>query len=101
MLVKVFCDMKTIEPQNINKVTSSGVKWISVFTLLNIIVNPVMLIFLSGFLEPGEFGLHSILAVIITLANALSQFGIAQAIIQKEEVTNKELSSLFWGNCND
>lgn len=83
---------------NIRKDTISGFKWVSVFTLLNVILNPIVLIVLSYFLSTDEFGRRSIITIILGLGTALTQFGVAQAIIQKEKVTNKELSSLLWAS---
>lgn len=81
---------------NIRKETISGFKWVSIFTIMNMIFNPLVLIVLSYFLSTDEFGRRSIVTIILGLGTALTQFGVAQAIIQKEKVTNKELSSLMW-----
>ncbi|NER44766.1 oligosaccharide flippase family protein [Bacillus megaterium NBRC 15308 = ATCC 14581] len=46
-------------------------------------------------MTPTELGERSIVMVIVGLSATLTQFGIAQAIISREEVLDEELDTLF------
>ncbi len=77
-----------------NKILSSF-KWMGAYSILNAILTPVTLAILVLFLTPTELGERSIVMVIVGLSATLTQFGIAQAIISREEVLDEELDTLF------
>jgi teichuronic acid exporter len=56
-------------------------------------------ILLARMLSPKEFGLVGMVTVIIALLTSFSELGLVTSIIQKKEVTQQELSSVFWVNC--
>lgn len=55
-------------------------------------------IFLARLLSPHEFGLVGMVTVLVTLLTALSELGLVTSIIQKKEIDQEELSSVFWVN---
>lgn len=75
-----------------------GAKWTSASTAIVTILQLVQLTFLSRLLDAAAFGLMSMVMVIVGLAQAFSDMGISNALIQKQEVTKKQLSSLYWIN---
>ena len=49
-------------------------------------------------LTPADFGLMGIIMVVIGFAQTFSDMGISNAIIHRQDTTNKQLSSLYWLN---
>jgi O-antigen/teichoic acid export membrane protein len=78
--------------------TVSSVKWTTLQTAIVGIIGPVTLIIKAKFLTPEEFAYLAIITIIIGLFHLLESFGISQAIIQRDAITNKESSSLFFFN---
>jgi PST family polysaccharide transporter len=54
---------------------------------------------LARLLMPDDFGLVSIIAALTSFAPMLIDFGMADATIQKRQITEGQVSSLFWINC--
>lgn len=52
----------------------------------------------ARFLSPGEFGYMAVILIIIGLCQLMESFGISQAIIQKDEISVRESSTLFYFN---
>lgn len=52
----------------------------------------------AHFLSPKIIGLMAIINLVIMFANAFMDIGISNAIIQKKNVTENQLSSLYWIN---
>ncbi|MGM0612993.1 MAG: lipopolysaccharide biosynthesis protein [Bacteroidota bacterium] len=82
----------------LQKQAISGIKWTTLQTFISAITGPVLLWIKTQFLSPEEFGLISIILIVIGLVKLLETFGISQAIIQKDEVSEKESSTLFFFN---
>lgn len=76
----------------------SGIKWTTFQTGVLGITGPLMLIIKARFLSPEAFGYIAIILMIIGLFHMLESVGISQAIIQKDEITVQESSSLFYFN---
>lgn len=55
-----------------------------------------MSILLARLLTPKEFGLMGMITVLSVLLTSLSEFGLFSSLIQKKEVSQRELSSVFW-----
>ena len=53
---------------------------------------------LARFLDPADFGLMAIMMVVIGFSQAFQDMGISQAIIQRQNITHTQLSSLYWLN---
>jgi len=53
---------------------------------------------LARFLDPADFGLMAIMMVVIGFSQAFQDMGISQAIIQRQDITHTQLSSLYWLN---
>jgi len=51
---------------------------------------------LANILTPKEFGLLGMVSVIIVMLNTLLEFGLFSSLIQKKDVSQKDLSSVFW-----
>lgn len=58
----------------------------------------LQLAILARFLDPSDFGLMAILMVIIGFSQAFMDMGVSSAIIQRQNITHSQLSSLYWLN---
>ena len=83
---------------SLQKITISSVKWTTVQTVIVGIIGPISLVIKSRFLSPEEFAYVAIISIIISLFHLLESFGISQAIIQRDNITQQESSSLFFFN---
>ena len=78
--------------------TISGAKWSAIATVIIISLGLVQMTVLARIVDNHEFGLLTISLVIIALADTLSDFGIANSIIQRKEISHLELTTLYWLN---
>lgn len=74
------------------------------FTLAISLIKAVLLVatttVMARLIPPDEFGVIALAMPILFVASSLSQMGLTQAIAQKEEMTHKLASDLFWlGMC--
>ena len=58
----------------------------------------IALITFSHLLTPRDIGLIAMLAVFMMLGELIRDFGLSQAAIQSEELTNRQANNLFWIN---
>lgn len=76
----------------------SGVKWngvsVGFVTGLSFITTAI----LARLLSPSDFGMMGMIMVVIGFAQAFSDMGLSNAIIQRQDVPENHLSSFFWVN---
>lgn len=77
---------------------SSGVKWTTLSSLTNTIIQFLLVIVLARLLNPTDFGLVAIVNIVIGFAQLFSDAGISAAIIHHRHVSSEQLSSLYWLN---
>jgi len=53
---------------------------------------------LARLLEPRDFGLVGMVTAVTGILNLLRDFGLSTAAVQRDSVTNQEMSNLFWIN---
>ena len=58
----------------------------------------VVQIFLARLLAPDQFGLIAMVAVFMTLSSIVADAGFSQALVQRKEVGDKEISTVFYFN---
>ncbi|MCX5833099.1 MAG: MOP flippase family protein [Deltaproteobacteria bacterium] len=78
--------------------TLSGIAWNAASRVLNIGLQFVITIFLARLLTPADFGLVGMVIVFTGFAHVLSDPGFASALIQKRDIEESHLSSVFWLN---
>lgn len=66
--------------------TISGAKWSAIATVIIIGLGLVQMTVLARIIDNHQFGLLTVSLVIIALADTLSDFGIANSIIQRKTV---------------
>ena len=80
------------------KSISYGVKWNGIgkaTTQISVILGSL---FLSRVLLPEDFGTVAMVTIIYSYAVLFLDMGFTHALIQKKQITNNELSSVFWLN---
>ena len=75
-----------------------GALWSFLELFLSKSATTLFTIFLATLLVPKDFGLIAIIAVVFELSYVLVNAGFTQALIRSKEVSDKELSTAFWGN---
>lgn len=75
-----------------------GMKWTASSTLINTILQLGQYVVLARLLSPNDFGLMGMIIVIISFAQVFTDMGLGSAIIQKKNVTEQQLSTLYWLN---
>ncbi|MBI4947400.1 MAG: MOP flippase family protein [Bacteroidetes bacterium] len=79
--------------------TISGIKWTSISAIVLAAILFLQQVLLAHFfLTKDEFGAMAILLVIIGFANIFIDMGVSNAIIYKQDITNSQLSGLYWLN---
>lgn len=78
--------------------TIRGINWSFANQFVNQVVNIFISLILARILSPKEFGLIAMVVVFTGFATVISDFSIGTAIIHRKDVTQKELSSVFWLN---
>ncbi|WP_276641975.1 MOP flippase family protein [Siccibacter turicensis] len=78
--------------------TISGAKWSAMATVIIISLGLIQMTVLARIIDSHQFGLLTVALVIIAFADTLSDFGIANSIIQRKEISNLELTTLYWLN---
>jgi O-antigen/teichoic acid export membrane protein len=80
-----------------NKVVK-GLSWNALNQLSKQILSIASTMILARVLLPDDFGIIGMVVVFTGFAELFLNFGFGMAIIQKKEVTQLELSSMFWVN---
>lgn len=73
-----------------------GVLWSGVSTLGTSGVRLLVIATLARLLTPSEFGLFTLTLLLIDLGNDLGDFGLGPAVIQRQNVDQAFLTSVFW-----
>lgn len=73
----------------------AAAKWSTLATVVSIVVQLLQLISVSHLLTPTDYGLMGMVMVIVAAAVNLTDMGISNAIIHRQDVTRDHLSSLY------
>lgn len=84
--------------QSLKKSVMKGVAWTGVSRFITQAIQFIVTIVLARLLFPKDFGVIGMATIFIQLANTINQLGLASAIIQKKDIDDKHLSSVFWAN---
>ena len=76
----------------------SGVKWATVSQAIQQVTHLLTTIILANILAPSDFGLVGMAMVITGFITIFKDLGTSAAIIQRKEVSEALLSSIFWVN---
>ena len=78
--------------------TVSGAKWSGISQVALQILQFLFGVLLARLLIPNDFGLVGMIMVFGGFVGVLAEMGIGSAIIQKEKISDSQLSSAFWLN---
>lgn len=82
----------------IKEQTISGVKWTTVATINNAGIQMLKLFILARLLDKADFGLIAIALMVIGFTEIFSNLGLSVGIIHKQNITQKQYSSIYWVN---
>lgn len=83
---------------NIKKEAKKGVKWTSIASMFSALCQLGLLVLLARYLDSEDFGLMAIALFVINLSQMFIDMGVSNAIIHKQDISKKELDSLYWLN---
>ena len=75
-----------------------GLGWTTASSILRNLVQLLQLAILTRYLDKADFGIIAIAHLFIVFTAMFLDMGISVGIIHKQNITNKEYSSLFWLN---
>ena len=78
--------------------TISGIGWSAVGGFFLQVMQFVILVVLARLLSPEDFGLLGMVLVFTGIATLFSELGFGAALVQKTELEERHLSSVFWLN---
>jgi O-antigen/teichoic acid export membrane protein len=76
----------------------NGVKWTTLSSAVNALLQLLQLMILARFLSVHDFGLMAILMVVIGFSQIFVDFGLSKAIVYKKDISAVQLSTLYWLN---
>ena len=76
----------------------TSVKWNTVSIVFVMIVQILRLSVLTRLLEKTDFGLIAIATMVIGFTDIFSELGLTVAVIHKQDISDKQYSSVFWTN---
>jgi len=85
--------LNTIQDRSI-----SGITWNSISQLTKQLINFVIMVLLARLLNPADFGLITMVSVITGFAILFLDLGFGAVVIQKQDIEERHLSSIFWVN---
>lgn len=83
---------------SLRKKTIIGSVWSFISQFGRQILSLIITIFLARLLSPEEFGLIALVSSILSFALIFTELGYGSALIHKKEVSELDLSSVFWVN---
>jgi lipopolysaccharide exporter len=88
----------TQERGGLRQQAAGGVRWTASATAINAALNFLQTAVLAHFLLPADFGLGSMVVVVVAFGQMFADAGVSSAIIYRHEPTKAELASLYWFN---
>ncbi len=80
---------------SINKSLGSGILYTALARYSGIFFSIFIGAVLARLLSPEEFGIVALVTVFVTFFNLLSNFGIGQAVVQNQSLTDDDVQSIF------
>lgn len=80
---------------SIKKEMLQGVLWSAVEKYSSVFISLIISAILARLISPEEFGVVAIASILINFLNIFTDMGIGPAIIQRKDLTEKNLNSIF------
>lgn len=87
-----------MEDNQLKKVVLKGVKWSSYSSLTVAAIQFISIILLGIFLEKNEMGQIAIIQTIVGITIIFLDMGISNAVVHLKNITEEQLSSVYWVN---
>jgi len=84
--------------KNLKDMAISGLFWSLMLRYSQQIIVFSITIILARILSPAEYGIMAMLGVFMALSQTFLDFGISSALIQRQDITQKDLSTVFYLN---
>ncbi|EHG8285256.1 lipopolysaccharide biosynthesis protein [Klebsiella oxytoca] len=76
----------------------SNAKWNAFSQFIKMAIQVVNLVYLAKIIPPAEYGLMAMAVVVMNLGILLRDLGTSAAIIQRKNISNSQINSIFWLN---
>lgn len=76
----------------------SNTKWVAISQFFKIGVQLLNIVVLARLIPPAEYGIMAMALVVTNFATLVRDLGTSAAIIQKKNLENKTINSIFWLN---
>ncbi len=73
-----------------------GGLWFALFSAVSQTISWIVTVLVARVLSPGDYALMDMATILTGYVHIFEELGIGAAVIQREKVTENELSSLFW-----
>lgn len=73
-----------------------GVSWVAFFSVFSQALSWVITVVIARILVPGDYGLMTMATILTGYALSMSELGLGNAVVQRLNVTEDQLSSVFW-----
>ncbi|HCD4714667.1 TPA: oligosaccharide flippase family protein, partial [Klebsiella pneumoniae] len=73
-------------------------KWVAFSQFFKVIVQLVNIVYLARLIPPSEYGIMAMALVVINFGLLIRDLGTAAAIIQRKEIDDGIINSIFWLN---
>jgi O-antigen/teichoic acid export membrane protein len=83
---------------SLRKRAVTGFKWMGLKTCFNTVLSISHKVMLARLLGPREFGYMAIILVVVGWFDTFRNMGISQAVVQTDEVSNDDISTIFYFN---
>ena len=85
-----------MDKDKLKRATASGLLFRFGERFLAQLITTVVTVVLARILLPEDYGIISIVAVLITLLNVFVSHGLGNALVQKKEYSQEDYSTMFW-----
>lgn len=87
-----------MQHKDLSQAAFKAVRWTTLNTVCQVGIQFLTLVILGRLLSPEAFGLMAMIMVVVEVVNVFARMGLVEAIIHKKEVTQNEISSLYFFN---
>lgn len=87
-----------MKEDNVKRKISNGLFWNGVGTIISTFITFATGVVLARILTPFDFGIFSIIMIIVEISKTLSESGIPVAILRKPNISEEELNVSFYYN---
>lgn len=84
--------------QNVSGKLSAGVRWTGISQILQQLINLGCSVVLARLLAPDDFGLLAMASVFTGIVFFVLDLGLNAVIVQRQQIENRQISSIFWIN---